>query len=397
MLSDAELGALVRELESDRVERKASLSDSDRIREAICAFANDLPEHRLPGILFVGVNDNGTCARLAITDELLRTLAEMSRDGNILPFPVMAVQKKTLHGCDVAAVQVQPSDNPPVRYRGRTWIRVGPRRAIATAEEERRLTEKRRAGDLPFDLRPVPGATIDDLDLDLFSRDYLPAAIPPDILDLNERTPEQQLASMRFLTPDMSTPTTAGILVLGKDPLQWIPGDYIQFLRLAGTELTDPIQDQKQIDGPLPELLRSLDEILTAHIGVATEITGRPIEVRHPDYPIEALRQVARNAVLHRSYESTNAPVRFYWFADRIEIHNPGGPYGQVNQENFGKPGVTDYRNPQIGEAMKALGYVQRFGVGIPIARSELAKNGNPPLEFTVEPANVLVTVRRRA
>jgi ATP-dependent DNA helicase RecG len=384
------------DLESDRVERKASLSDPDRIREAICAFANDLPEHRLPGVVFVGANDDGTCAGLSITDERLRTLADMSRDGNILPFPVMSVQKKTLHGGDVAVVQVQPAANPPVRFRGRTWIRVGPRRAIATADEERRLTEKRRAGDLPFDQRPVLGASIDDLDVDLFCRDYLPAAIPPDILDLNHRGPEQQLASMRFLTPDLSTPTTAGILVLGKDPRQWMPGDYIQFLRLAGIELTDPIQDQKEIDGPLPELLRLLDEILTVHIGVATEVAGPPTEIRHPDYPIEALRQLARNAVLHRNYESTNAPVRIYWFADRIEIHNPGGPFGQVNLENFGVPGVTDYRNPQLAEAMRDLGYVQRFGLGIPIARRELEKNSNPPPEFTVEPTRVLATVRRR-
>ena len=48
------------------------------------------------------------------------------------------------------------------------------------------------------------------------------------------------------------------------------------------------------------------------------------------------------------------------------------------------------------GEAMKALGYVQRFGLGIPIARRELQKNGNPPPEFTVEPTSVLVTVRPR-
>jgi ATP-dependent DNA helicase RecG len=396
MLTDSELDALMVDPESDRVERKASLSNSDRIREAICAFANDLPDYGLPGIVFVGVNDDGSCAHLAITDELLRTLADMRGDGNVLPFPVMTVQKKSLRGCEVAVLVVQPSDNPPVRYHGRTCIRVGPRRATATAEEERRLTEKRRAGDRPFDQRPVPGATINDLDLDLFCRDYLPAAVPPDLLDQNQRTTEQQLASMRFLTPDMATPTNAGILVLGQDPRQWIPGDYIQFLRFAGSDLTDPIKDQKEIDGPLPELLRLLDEVLTAHIGVATEITGQAVEIRHPDYPIEALRQLARNAVLHRTYETTNAPVRFYWFSDRIEIHNPGGPYGQVNRGNFGTPGVTDYRNPQIAEAMRALGYVQRFGVGIPIARRELQKNGNPLLEFSVEPTSVLATVRSR-
>lgn len=62
-------------MESDRVERKASAADRDRIREAICAFANNLPDHRRPGVLFVGVNDDGTCANLPITDELEEQLA----------------------------------------------------------------------------------------------------------------------------------------------------------------------------------------------------------------------------------------------------------------------------------------------------------------------------------
>jgi ATP-dependent DNA helicase RecG len=396
MLTDSELEALMIDRESDRVERKASLANAESIREAICAFANDLPGYRLPGVVFVGINDDGSCASFALTDDRLRTLADMRSDGNILPLPVMAVQKKVLRGCEVAVVEVQPSDSPPVRLRGRTWIRVGPRRAYATSEEERRLSEKRRAGDLPLDQRPVIGATSEALDLDLYCRDYLPAALPLDVLDQNDRTTEQQLASMRFLTPDGAVATAAGILVLGKDPRQWIPGDYIQFVRFAGQQMTDPIKDQKEIDGPLPELLRTVDEVLTAHISVSSKIAGQLIEVRHPDYPIEALRQFTRNAVLHRTYEATNSPVRLYWFDDRIEIHSPGGPFGQVNPENFGQPGVTDYRNPQIAEAMKALGYVQRFGVGIPIARRELQKNGNPPPEFTVQPANVLVTVRSR-
>jgi len=75
---------------------------------------------------------------------------------------------------------------------------------------------------------------------------------------------------------------------------------------------------------------------------------------------------------------------------------SPGGTFGQVTRENFGHPGITDYRNPYLAEAMKVLGYVQRFGVGIPIARQELKKNGNPPPEFGIEPTNILVTVRKR-
>ena len=99
---------------------------------------------------------------------------------------------------------------------------------------------------------------------------------------------------------------------------------------------------------------------------------------------------------MHRSFEGTNAPIRISWFADRIEIQNPGGPFGQVTQENFGQPGVADYRNPHLAEAMKILGYVQRFGVGIATARAELATNGNPPLEFQVTQNFVHVTVRAR-
>jgi Ni,Fe-hydrogenase III small subunit len=48
--------------------------------------------------------------------------------------------------------------------------------------------------------------------------------------------------------------------------------------------------------------------------------------------------------------------VRVYWFDDRIEIYNPGGPYGAVTVENFGRPGVTDYRNPHLADAIKVLG-----------------------------------------
>ena len=66
-----------------------------------------------------------------------------------------------------------------------------------------------------------------------------------------------------------------------------------------------------------------------------------------------------------------------------------------MNRYNFGTPGITDYRNPHLAEAMKNLGYVQRFGMGILLARKELQKNANTPPEFTVEDAYVLVTVRR--
>jgi ATP-dependent DNA helicase RecG len=106
------------------------------------------------------------------------------------------------------------------------------------------------------------------------------------------------------------------------------------------------------------------------------------------------LQQICRNAVMHRTYEATNAPVRVMWFNDRIEVHSPGGPFGIVTAANFGQPGVGDYRNPGIAGVLRTLGFVQRFGFGIAEARRTMAANGNPPPEFQVEANHVLVTLR---
>lgn len=278
-------------------------------------------------MLFVGVHDDGRCAGLPITDELLLSLSSMRSDGNTVPFPSLTVQKRTLHGCELAVALVEPSDAPPVRYQGRVWVRIGPRRAVASPEEERRLTEKRRARDLPFDLHPVASATLDDLDLDLFRRTYLPASVANDVLDQNQRSLEEQLTSLRLAASNgLATPTVVGILVAGRDPLRFLPGAYVQFLRVDGTDLADPVRDAAELSGPLPELLRAVEEKLQAHLETAHDLTSGPTEAVHPDYPMVALQQLTRNAILHRTYEGTAAPVRVSWFSERIEILSPGGP-----------------------------------------------------------------------
>ncbi|NJK60027.1 MAG: transcriptional regulator [Oscillatoriales cyanobacterium SM2_1_8] len=399
-MDDQELANLLKDLESDRVERKACLSSEakTKIRQAICALANDLPNHGKPGIVFLGVNDDGTCANLPITDELLLNLANIRSEGKILPFPVLRIGKYHLDGCELAVVLVEPADAPPLRLDGRTYVRVGPTSVVASAEEERRLSEKRRFKDLPFDIRPLAVASLDDLDLNTFQREYLTSALAPEVLAENQRSLNDQLIALRFLTPEPnSCPTHLGILVVGKEPRQFVPGFYIQFVRFDGRELASSIRDQKEIGGSLANLLRYTDEVLQANIATATNIETGSVEIKHPDYPIVALRQLVRNAVMHRSYEGTYAPVRIYWFEDRIEIQSPGGLFGQVNRENFGRGAVIDYRNPHLAEAMKNLGYVQRFGIGIPIAQQELEKNGNPPAEFLLENTYTWAVVRRRA
>ena len=399
-LDDAALERILSQGESFRVEYKETLdgSASVDIREAVCAFANDLSCSRETSVVFVGVKDNGKPSQIRITDQMLTQLSSIKTDGNIVPPPTMLVEKRRLKGADVAVITVLPSDSPPVRYKGAIHVRIGPRRGIATEQDERILNEKRRAHTLPFDIQPVPGATASDLSIRQFDEEYLPNAFSVEILQANERTTNQRLATTKMIaSADDQTATVLGLLVLGKRPRDLIPNSYVQFLRIDGVELSAPIVDDETIDGTIPEVLRRIDDKLKAHISTGVDLTGSDKERRDFTYPLVALQQIVRNAVMHRAYEATNAPVRVTWFNDRIEVHNPGGAFGTVTRENFGRPGLTDYRNPNLAEAMKVMGYVQRFGVGIATAKRELEKNGHPEPEFIVENAFVQVTIRGRA
>ena len=393
MLTTDQLRVLMADFESDRVERTTSTKDTNKFCEAICAFANDLPNDRQPGYLLVGVDKAGHASGLHVTDQILLDLASHRSDGNILPQPVMVVQKLSLPEGDVAVVEVAASDLPPVRYKGTVWIRVGPSRRIANEQEQRILTERRAAAQKTFDLRPCRGCTLDDLVLDLFLVTYRPAAIAREVIEENSRDVREQMASLRFYDLANDCPTHAGVLLFAKDPLRWIPGAYVQFVRWAGASVADEPVDEKRFRGDLLAVLREMQAFLSLPIQAHPVAESALRERREADYPAVAIRELLWNAVMHRSYES-NAPVRFFWYDDRIDIQNPGGLYGMASPENF--PRQTDYRNPVISEAMATLGYVNMYGRGVLRAQEALRSNGNPPAEFTFEPTHFLATIRRK-
>lgn len=393
MLTEEQLKALLSDLETDRVERTTSTNNSDKFGQAICAFANDLPNHRQPGYLLIGVHDDGTLSGLAVTDELLKNLGAIRSDGNVLPQPVFHVGKFSFEGGDIAVVEVIPSDLPPVRFKGRIHIRVGPRKAIANEQEERLLSERRVALARSFDARPCPEGTLEDLALGQFDA-YRREVVDQETIAANHRPVELQLASLRLFDPERACPTHAGILLFGKNPRFFLPGSYVQYLKLPGTDLTDMPEDQAEISGDLHSVLRELE----GRLKLLIKTTMQPVSVLEekllPDYPEWALRELLMNAVMHRNYDS-NSPIRFYAFSDHIEIQSPGGLYGEATRENF--PTRNSYRNPVIAEAMKSLGFVNRFGYGVQRAQALLAQNDNSPATFEFDEHSVLVKIFRRS
>jgi ATP-dependent DNA helicase RecG len=395
MLSQSELIALLSDLESDRVERTISENNTDKFSEAICAFSNDFPNHKLPGYLIIGADDKtGKVIGLAVSDKLLKDLAAIRNNGQVLPQPSITIQKYSLPEGELAVVEVFPSPLPPIRYKGKVWIRIGPSKAIASEAEELRLSEKRAANIKTFDVSPAFNSALSDINIELFKLTYLPNAIDSETLAANHRDTKKQLSSLRLYDSVYDCPTYAGILILGDNPRFYLPGAYVQYVQFAGDSLESDILNEKEFSGDLLSTMQQLDMFVKNNIEERSVRVSSLKESVVKTYPFRAIRELLNNAVMHRNYES-NAPVKFYEFSDRIEISNPGGLYGSARPDNF--PHQNDYRNPIVAEALKIMGYVNKFNRGIATAQAELEKNGNQPAKFIYDlPLQFSVTIYKK-
>ena len=380
MLTQKQLVQILGNPESYNIEITSSTTNMDKFCQAICAFSNDLPGDDKSGYLIIGAEDNGKLSGLRVDDGLLLKMTNIRTDGNILPQPVMTVERFVLEGGDLLVVEVKPSEFPPVRYRGRIWVRIGPRKSIASEAEEKILMERRISNIRTFDAMPCIGTTLADIDINLVRSEFLPKAVASEILADDKRPLEEQLASLGFFDLRYNCPTNGCIILFGGNPGRYFPGAYVQYVRFKGVDRAGEIINEHKFGNNLCHDLIKIDAFVETSVSQKRPI---PISVLREEtvanYPYWATRELLMNAIMHRDYE-TNAPIQFYEYDDRIEIQNPGGLYGKVSPENF--PNVSDYRNPFIAEAMKILGYVNRFSRGVYRVQKELTENGNEKAEF---------------
>jgi len=142
MITKQKLILILSASESYHIERTVSIDNADKFCQAICAFSNDLSGSGKNGYLILGVHDSGKLSGLKVDDKLLLQISNIRTDGKILPQPVMTVEKFSFNDGDVLVAEVQPSEFPPVRYKGRVWVRVGPRKSIASEAEEKNINGK---------------------------------------------------------------------------------------------------------------------------------------------------------------------------------------------------------------------------------------------------------------
>jgi ATP-dependent DNA helicase RecG len=341
-----------------------------------------MPGSRKKGYLLIGVRNNGEIDGQKVDDALMKKISGIRSDGNILPLPVMSTEKVVTDKGDVLVVEVTPSFDTPVRYRGRTFIRIGPRRDIASAEEERILSERCAASLPTFDTRPCCEAKLEDIEVDTIVREYMPKAIDAEVLTNDKRPLKEQLASLHLFNMQWDCPTYAALIMFGRNPRYFMPGSYIQYVHFKGSTNGSEILNERRFEGCLYKILPELENFIRDGI-----ITRRPVPVsilREKDvlnYPYKALRELMMNAVMHRDYQA-NMPTRLYRYDNHIEVMNPGGLYCQARPENF--PHVNDYRNSVVAGMMKTLNYVNMFNHGVGEVQDLLRANNSPAAEFNV-------------
>lgn len=84
---------MLSDTESYNIKRTESTGNMDEFCQAICAFSNDTSGSGKNGYLIIGAKDNGELSGLQVDDKLLLQIANIRTDGNILPQPIMTVEK----------------------------------------------------------------------------------------------------------------------------------------------------------------------------------------------------------------------------------------------------------------------------------------------------------------
>lgn len=377
--------------EGPRVEWKQSIRDRD-VFEACCALANDIGQSGTPGYLLLGVNKRGCPVGLHLPgtklDDELQRIDSWLRSTVLLPTPSFAIHVAQAETDDkvIVVVEVQPYPVPPVvEYDGRAWVRPATSTVKATMADLSRLKERRPVSSRPFDARPVLDAGIDDLDIDplvpLHTAERLedgdPASFPAFEEWLSVRRSLGEIVRGTFV------PTAAALLAYGKSPQSHFPGAFVDVVRYLGEGVDAEPAWRKIVTGQVGSQISTLLRFLEGEIRSSLpggDVVGNGFI---PDYPIQAIDELVRNLVQHRLYEGTNAPSRVEIFDGRIELSNPGGPFGRASEDEFGAH--SDYRNPALTAILVDQGYVRQLGRGVRRARSALEKNGNPPLGVEID------------
>jgi ATP-dependent DNA helicase RecG len=396
-----------RQSELNTVEVKAARSGTPkRLFESLSAFANRTGG----GVLLFGLDEEHDFKIVGVGDvhRLHDDIANLASSDMEPPLrPEFTVEE--FEGETVVAVEIDdiPTNQKPCFYKPNTlqkgaFIRVGNSNRLMTDYEIFGYVSARQQP--RFDEEPVLDAELDDLDL---------AKVDEHLAQLRKSRPraayldgprDEVLTRLRIAgtAEGVQRPTLAGLLIFGKYPQEFAPQLVITFVQFFGTTETEKgpkgerFLDNQKFEGPIPNMVEDAINHVHASIRKSSLIEGlyrREI----PEYPQEAVREAIINAVAHRDYSNfvRGSYIQIRLFADRLEIHSPGGLYGNVNEENLEEEHST--RNCVLMRLMEDLHLVENRGTGIRAMLEAMRQANLEPPRFEDKRSSFWVTFRNHS
>ncbi len=318
--------------------------------EALVALAN---AHGGLVVLGVHAGRRNPVEGLVSPDEARSIVSETARE-IVPPLELPSPETVVVQGRAVLVVTV-PRGLPQVyHYHGQYMRRVGAENVLPGSTELRSMLLERSAEG--FETLVPTGATLDDLD----------AARVKEYATQQQAVPADPLALLQQRgcvapTPAGLRPTHAGLLLFGHNPQSFLPQAQIVLVRHLGTA-PGPEPLHQEAAGTLPEQVRQAESFLQSHMRRG-RMWRDAARVEVTEYPLEAVREVVVNAVVHRDYSLRGQVIRIEMYQDRIEVYSPGRLVGPVGEEDLLQEQAA--RNPRLAQVMADLGLGTRLGYGL--------------------------------
>lgn len=301
---------------------KVTAPHRDSLADELAALANSRG-----GVCVLGVDDSREVLGIAL--DRLDAVEDFVREictSSITPSLVPVIERLRLPAGTGEMLPVIRLDVPRSlfvhRSPGGYLHRVGSaKREMAPDYLARLFQQRSQARIIRFDEQPVPGATLDDLQPELWQR--FAGVHGKDSRDVLL----DKLAMARLDTDGVLRPTVTGVLMATQDPRRWLPNAFIQAVAYRGTEILpqgDRVYqlDAQDLTGPLDQQVLAACHFVKKNMRIAASKK----EGRHdlPQFDLTAVFEAVVNAVAHRDYAIYGAKIRLRMFADRLELYSPG-------------------------------------------------------------------------
>jgi len=404
--------------ENGRVEVKAAAGGFPKsVLETVSAFANGDG-----GTILLGLTDpaEGLQPVEGFNAQAVHDASVEAIRSKITPRPPVDIQ---IEAADeqhrIVRIDVLPGDPTQKPYYieahgmyNGSYQRVGEADIRLTKYEIDRLLENRSQP--RYDEELVSEASFKDLSPTLVSAYVarLREEQPRVFAALSDREVLLQARILRIDSEGREVPTLGALLAMGSYPQAFFPQLMMSVVVLPGEELGEVTEDGRRFldnhscTGPIPSMLDEAMGVLVRNMRKTSTMEGLNSSgigrVERYEYPLEAIRELLVNALMHRDYSpgARGSQVQVELYTNRLVVRSPGGIYGAVAIRDFGQPGVSSTRNSYLASILTDLPdpgtgrlIAENRASGIPTVLRALKEAGLPAPQFADRLLYVQVTL----